>query len=138
MSEYVTVEEGVSGLAQMLADLIRANIERDPARAKLLENVSGTINVIARDADVEVGLEFACNQLHVFSQPFRKAGLDIITDSETLLDLSNVPLLFGQPDLRTKAGREVFLKMTRKTLRVKGLWAHPFLLGRLQRLLSSA
>lgn len=137
MTDYVTQDEEVSGLAEMLAGLIRANIERNPSLTRYLQNCAGTINVIAQDADVTVGLEIAAGKMHVFSKPFRKAGLEIVTDAGTLLDLSNTPLLFGHPDLRTAAGREVVRKMMRRTLRVKGLFAHPFLLARLQRLLSA-
>jgi hypothetical protein len=136
--EHVTQDPGIDGLALMLADLIRANIERDPSRAKLLQNATGTINITAKDADVEVGLEISDNHLHVFEKPFRKAGLEIITDSSTLLDLSNTPLLFGHPDLRTSEGRHVFGKIVKGSLKVKGMLAHPVLLSRLQRLLSSA
>lgn len=136
--EYVTCDPGLEGLGAMLADLIRANIERDPSRAALLENCAGTINVRAADADVDVGLEIAANRLHVFEKPFRRAGLEIVTDAATLMDLSSVPLLFGQPDVRTKQGRAVVGKLVRRTLRVKGMLAHPMLLGRLQKLLSAA
>ncbi|MHB8512351.1 MAG: hypothetical protein ACYDCC_09220 [Actinomycetota bacterium] len=136
--DHVTQDPGIDGLALMLADLIRANIERDPARAALVQNIHGTINVIAKDADVEVGLEFAENHLHVFEKPFKRAGLEIICDASTLLDLSNTPLLFGQPDIRTREGRHVFGKILKGTLKVKGMVAHPVLLSRLQRLLSSA
>lgn len=134
--EYVTTEPGLDGLAGMLADLIRANIERDPARAALLHNATGTINVKAPDAGVEVGLEFAADRLHVFAKPFRRAGLEIICDAQTLMELSSVPLLLGQPDMRSKDGRAVLVKMVRRELRVKGMFAHPMLLSRFQRLLS--
>ncbi|MGH2830156.1 MAG: hypothetical protein ACRDJM_06705 [Actinomycetota bacterium] len=136
--EYVTTEPDLDGLGAMLADLIRANIQRDPPRALLLKDGTGTINVRAKDAGVAVGLEFAAGRLHVFAEPFRRAGLDIETDSGTLMDLSTVPLKFGQPDVRTAAGRAVVKKLLRRELRVKGLFAHPVLLGRLQRLLSTA
>lgn len=135
--EFVTTDPTVEGLGSMLADLIRANIERDPPRALLVRDVTGTINVRATDAGVAVELEFAAGRLHVFGKPFRKAGLEITTDSGTLMDLSAVPLKFGRPDIRTRAGRAVLGKMMRRQLRVKGMLAHPVLLGRLQRLLSA-
>lgn len=136
--DYVTTDPDLEGLGAMLADLVRGNLERDPGRVRLLRGVTGTINVVVRDADVEVGLEFAAGCLHVFGKPFRRAGLEIVTDAETLMSLSAVPLWFGQPDLRTPEGRAVLGKLLRRDLRVKGLLAHPILLGRLQGLLSAA
>ena len=50
--------------------------------------------------------------------------------------LTSVPLRFGLPDATTAEGRAVVLKMLRGELRVKGMVAHPILLGRLNRLLS--
>ncbi|HVL90745.1 MAG TPA: hypothetical protein VM841_10980 [Actinomycetota bacterium] len=135
--EYVTTDPEIDGLGAMLADLVRANIAAHPERAKLLENVSGTINVKAIDAGVAVGLEFAANRFNVFAKPFRRAGLEIITDSGTLMELTAVPLWKGQPDVRTPEGRTVLRKMVRRDLRIKGAVAHPMLLNRLQRLLSA-
>jgi hypothetical protein len=134
----VIADPELEGLGAMLADLMRANVARDPSRAALVRGVTGTINIVAKDADVEVGLEFADDSVHVFAKPFRRAGLEIVCDSATLMELTTVPLLAGQPDVRTKQGRDVVAKMLRRELRVKGLLAHPILLGRLQRLLSAA
>lgn len=134
--DRVVVEPGLDGLGAMLGDLVRGNLERDPARASLLDGVSGTINVRARDADVAVGLEFAGGTLHVFGRPFKRAGLDIASDSGTLMEMSSVPLRFGLPDLATQRGRDVLKKMMRGDLRVRGIAAHPVLMTRLQRLLA--
>ncbi len=122
----------------MLADLVRGNIAREPDRAALVRGVTGTVNVKVVDADVEIGLEFAADRLHLFEKPFRRAGIHIACDAETLMDLSAVPLWLGRPDLRTKPGRAIAGKILRRDLRVKGMLAHPVLLSRLQRLLSTA
>lgn len=136
--EYVTTDPDLEGLGAMLADLVRANLAAHPDRVKLLSGVTGTINIVAADADVKVGLEFAAGRFNVFAQPFRRAGLEIVTDAETLMDLTTVPLWLGQPDVRTAAGRAVMLKMVRRDLKIKGGMAHPVLLSRLQKLLSAA
>ena len=135
--EYVTTDPDLEGLGGMLADLVRANLAAHPERAKLLSGVTGTININAEDAGVEVGLEFAAGRFNVFAKPFRRAGLQITTDADTLMDLTTVPLWLGQPDVRTASGRTVVRKMLRRDLRIKGGLAHPILLGRLQRLLSA-
>jgi hypothetical protein len=115
---------------------VRGNIEADPSRARLLHGVSGTLNVRARDAEVEVGIEFRGGQMLVHATPFPKADLDITTDAETLMGMSSVPLRMGMPDLAKAGGRAVFGKMLRGELKVRGMYSKPRLMTRFQRLLS--
>jgi hypothetical protein len=134
--DLVAREGDIDGLGGMLAGLVEANLERDPARAVLLRDVSGTINIVAPDAEAQVGLEFAGGRLSVYPKPFRHAGIEIQGPSDVLLELTSVPLRFGLPDLMTPGGRAVIKRIIRRDLRVKGMVAHPVLLGRLNRLLS--
>ena len=133
---FVVIDPEVEGLGVMLADLVRGNIEADPARARLLHGVRGTINVHAHDAEVDVGLEFRDGQLLVHAKPYAKADLDITTDAETLMGMSSVPLRFGMPDTTKAEGRAVVGKMLRGNLKVRGMVTKPKLLTRLQRLMS--
>ena len=135
---YVVTDPELAGLGQMLADLVRANIEADPARAKLLEGVSGKVNVHARDAEVSVGMEFKDGQLFVHPEPFPSATLTIETDSDTLMGMSTVPLRFGMPDVVTPDGRAVVGKMLTGGLKVRGMVKGMPLMVRLQKLLSVA
>jgi len=132
----VVVDPDVEGLGVMLADLIRGNMEADPSRAKLLEGVVGKVNLRARDAEVAVGMEFRGGQLFVHARPFPKADLDVDTDADTLMGMSNVPLRLGMPDVATADGRAVIAKIVRGRLKVRGMVTRPKLLTRLQRLLS--
>jgi len=133
---FVVTDPDVEGLGVMLADLIRGNIEADPDRARLLHGITGTINVRASDAEVDVGMEFRDGQLLVHAKPFPKADLDITTDADTLMGMSTVPLRFGMPDASKAEGRAVVGKMVRGELKVRGMVTKPKLLTRLQRLLS--
>lgn len=133
---FVVTDPDVEGLGVMLADLVRGNIDADPARARLLHGVTGTVNVRARDAEVEVGLEFVGGQLLVHGKPFPKADLAIECDAETLMGMSSVPLRMGMPDVATADGRAVFRKMVRGDLKVRGMVTKPKLMIRLQKLLS--
>lgn len=122
----------------MLADLVRGNIEANPSRARLLQRVSGRVNVRARDAGVEVGMEFRGGQLHVRAMPFPDAKLTIETDADTLMGMSTVPLRFGMPDVARADGRMVVKKMLRGELKVRGMVRGMPLMVRLQKLLSVA
>jgi hypothetical protein len=134
--DLVAREGDVVGLGGMLAGLVEANLERSPERAALLRDISGTVNIVAHDADAAVGLEIAGGRLSIYPNAFRHAGIEIRASSEVLLELVSVPLRFGLPDLMTPAGRSVMKRMVRRELRVKGMVAHPVLLGRLNGLLS--
>lgn len=135
---FVVTDPELSGLGAMLADLVRANIEADPSRARLLQGISGTVNVLARDAEVEVGMEFRGGQLHVRSTPFPSPKLAIETDADTLMGMSTVPLRFGMPDVAHADGRAVTRKMFRGDLKVRGMMRGLPLMIRLQKLLSVA
>lgn len=135
---FVVTDPDLDGLGAMLADLVRANIEADPSRARLLNGVSGKVNVRARDAEVEVGMEFRGGQLHVRPTPFPDAKLAIECDAETLMGMSTVPLRFGMPDVAQADGRTVVKKMIRGELKVRGMVRGMPLMVRLQKLLSVA
>lgn len=135
---FVVTDPDLEGLGAMLADLVRGNLEADPSRARLLHGVTGTINVRARDADVEVGMEFRNGQLHVRATPFPNPKLSIVTDADTLMGMSSVPLRFGMPDVAHSDGRAVVQKMIRGNLKVRGMVRGLPLMVRLQKLLSVA
>ena len=135
---FVVSDPELAGLGAMLADLVRANIEADPSRARLLHGMSGKVNVRARDADVEVGMEFRGGQLHVLATPFPDAKLTIECDADTLMGMSTVPLRFGMPDVAQADGRTVVKKMFRGDLKVRGMLRGLPLMVRLQKLLSVA
>lgn len=125
-----------SGLGEMIADIVRSNIAAHPQRAGLLDGVRGRVNVIATDAGVATGLLFTGSGLSVGSA-FDRAEVTIETDSETLLQMTSVPLRFGNPDPTTAEGRDVLRKIATRKLRIRGL-VHQKLIGRMQRLLTVA
>ncbi len=132
----VVTEPELEGLGAMLADLVRGNLDADPSRARLLRGVTGTINIRARDAEVEIGMEFRDGRLHVRGTPFTAPRLSIETDADTLMGMSTVPLRFGMPDVGHADGRAVVQKMLRGNLKVRGMLRGMPLMVRLQKLLS--
>lgn len=134
----VETEPGLEGLGAVLAGLVRGNIERDPARARLLRGRLGRVNVRALDAGVAAGILLGGGRFRVRGTPLPEPHLDVACDSETLMSLSSVPLRFGLPDVGTPEGRAVVAKMLRGDLRVRGMLLNLPVLMRLQRLLSVA
>lgn len=134
--ERVVVAPDAVGLALMLADLVRGNLEREPERARLLAD-HGKVNITVEDAEVEVGLVFGGGMLSVGS-PLPDADRGFRCDSDVLMSLTSVPLRFGMPDQLTKQGRQVSRWLMNRTLRVRGIPRHLKLMIRLQRLFNVA
>lgn len=124
-------------LGHMIAELVRGNIDAHPARAALLKGVSGRVNITATDIETTIGLVLTGSSLQI-GTAHPAPDLEIVCDSDTLMELSNVPLRLGRPDPMTPAGREILGKILRRNVVVKGMLVHPRLLTRVQKLLSVA
>ena len=125
-----------SGLASMLAELIRTNLSKDPARAALLR--PSVVVLDAPDAEVTVFLRIAPDEVRVGDGDVPDAHLRIRADAVRLLDLTTVPLRFGFPDVGRPEGRAVLGDLLARRLRIRGLLRHPVRLARVTRLLSVA
>lgn len=136
MTAVEYLDEEPAGLAAMLGGLIEANLETDPARSKLLR--PGLVGIVASDAGVAITMRLAPGGVTVANGIAGRPQLLIRADSETLTELSSVPLRFGLPDLRAASGRAALRKVASGRLRVKGMIRHAGLLSRLNRLLSIA
>lgn len=134
--DLVVVAPDAEGLALMLAELIKGNLEREPERARLLTE-PGKVNITVEDAEVEVGLLFTGAALSIGSA-LPDPDLWFRCDSDVLMALTNVPLRFGMPDQLTKPGRQVSQWLMNGTLKVKGIPRHLGLMIRLQRLFTVA
>ena len=125
-----------NGLATMLADLLRSNVQRHPSRTMLLR--SACIGVRASDIGLSATLDLEPGRVTV-SNGLAKDRLDVKvrSDGATLIELTTVPLIAGMPNVFGSAGRSVVRKLSAGTLKVTGLGRHPFVLMRLIKLLSA-
>ena len=135
--ELVVTTPEAPPLGQMIADLVRSNIQKEPARADLVHGVAGRININATDVESEIGMLFTGSELRI-GAALPAPDLEVICDSATLMELANVRLRLGRPDPMTPEGRAILTKMVRKQLIVHGMVAHPKLLTRLQKLFTVA
>ena len=134
MATVEYVDEEPNGLAAMLGGLIEANLQQHPEREALLK--PAVVGITAPDADVSVTLQIAPGRVGVANGLQGKPHLLVTTDSDTLIELSSVPLRFGLPDSLTKEGRAVNAKLFRGTIKVRGMTRHLGKLARLNKLLS--
>ena len=136
-TDLVVTTDEAPPLALMIADLVRSNIDKDPAREQLVSGVAGRVNIDATDVDSEIGMLFTGSSLRI-GPALPAPNITVICDSQTLMELANVRLVLGRPDPRTPEGRAILAKMLRKDLVVHGMMAHPKLLTRMQKLFTVA
>jgi hypothetical protein len=125
-----------NGLAGMLADLIRQNLEQRPSKRPDFDALSGTVALDASDIDVQVTLDFQKGRVRIYDGVQGRPMLRIRTDHDTILGLTLLPLRFGLPDFLGPQGRATLKKIVDGSLKIQGLWRAPVVLVRLTRLLS--
>ncbi|MEX0991497.1 MAG: hypothetical protein WD004_04415 [Actinomycetota bacterium] len=124
-----------NGLVSILGDLIRANLEREPARSRYLARPA-SYAIAAHDIGLAATLRLGHGDAVLTNGAHPSAEVRVRTDAGTLLELSSVPLLFGFPSAFHRDGRVILKKLRSRRLRVKGLVGHPAKVARLNRLLS--
>ena len=130
----VSYVDDPNGLATMLGGLIEANLAAHPEREALLK--PAIVVITAPDAGVSVTIRMARGRVEVANGVRGRPTLRVRADSETLIELSVVPLRLGLPDTMTPQGREVTAKLMKGTIKVEGMFRSLGTLTRLNRLLS--
>ncbi len=134
--DRILASADLAGLAEMIAGIIRSNLEAHPGRGRLIDGARGTVTIRARDAGATVGLAFDGRSVRIGNAPHPRPQVEIVADADDLLSLSTVPLRFGLPDAATREGRMVAGHILRRRILVRGLLKHPGLVRRVQGLLS--
>jgi hypothetical protein len=134
MAIVAYTNEEPNGLATMLGGLIDANLQAHPERERLLRQA--VVAVTAPDAGVSVTLSMSPGRVDVSNGVNGRPDLTVQADSDTLIELSSVPLRFGLPDNMTREGREVTGKLMKGKIKVKGMFLAPGKLARFNKLLS--
>jgi hypothetical protein len=132
--EFVAAEP--SGLATLIGGLIEANLAAHPERSSLLR--PAVVGLVAIDAGVAITLRIAPRGVTVMDGLAGRPQVVVEADSDTLTELSSVPLRLGFPDATTAEGRAITGKLVKGELKVRGLARHPGIVSRLNRLLSVA
>lgn len=135
----MTVEVGgeVTGLASLLADLLRQNLARAPHRRELLDRPS-IVSIVADDAGVGATLRIGGGAVRVEQGADRDAGVIVRGGSQDLLELTAAPLRWGLPDVLDQRGRRAIVALLSGRVRVHGLLVRPRQVVGLVRLLSAA
>jgi hypothetical protein len=123
MPEIVILSEARElGLPVMLADLIRQNMEKKPAKTKPFKSLDAKVLIEIQDIQTSAGLEFRGGKLILSKNLSGKPDLHILTDSVTILDLSLLKIKLGLPYFFDKDGFKILKKMLSGEIVIKGLF----------------
>lgn len=135
--EVVVVDAMPNGLAEMLAGLLRANLDRHTKRSALLR--PAVVELDAVDAGVIVTVRMRPGRIEIANGPANpSADLRVRAASRDLLALSAAPLLLGFPSPFRSGGSAVLRRVAGRRVRISGMVRHPGTLSRFARLLSVA
>jgi hypothetical protein len=127
-----------NGLADMVAGLVRQNLEAHPDRLGDLQRLDLWLGIDARDIDVGLTLVFEHGRLTVVDGVLSRAEVVVTATSDAILDMSLLHIdRTGLPVLWDAAGRKLAKRFLRGELKLSSL-AATVRLVRVLRLLSAA
>lgn len=134
-----------NGLATMLANLVRQNLEAKPHKKADFVALGGNVAIVADDVDVALTLSFEPGgKLTIHDEIVGIPDVTIRGPSEAIMAMSNMPLAtpLGLPiphprdQEAVRAVATVLSAMRRGTLHAYGMPFHPLLVMRLTRVMS--
>jgi hypothetical protein len=125
-----------NGLGSMIADLLRDNLAASDYKTKVFSLMKGVVTIEATDAEVITTLIFDRGRCIVRGGEPYPPDLRVVTDSESILGLSLVRLVWGLPWFFDEQGRGVVKKMLNGEVVLDGAHRHPLLLNLLTIVLS--
>ncbi len=124
------------GLAEMLFNLLRQNLEQKPHKVSSFEALDSNVVMVARDIDITITLAFKRGELKIYDGVVGDADLKIIADHDAILELSLINICVGLPNYFDKPGRNVVKKLLLGELKIEGLLSHPIQLIHLTKIFS--
>jgi hypothetical protein len=133
-----------NGMALMIADLVRQNLEQKPHKCADFESLTGTVSIVAEDAEVSMTIRFDRGHAIIHDGIVGVPDVTIRGDSECVLTLSNLPIhpyfnvpLVSPNDRQGWADlRGMISSLLGRKLRIQGAVLHLPLMLRLARVMS--
>ena len=134
----IVLDEGARevGLADMVFNLIRQNLEQKPHKLKSFRSLHSNVVIVARDIDITVTLAFEGGRLTVYNDIVGNPDLKIVTDHDVILELSLINICLGLPNYFDKRGRTILKKLLLGNLKIEGMLKHPLQLTHLTKIFS--
>jgi len=122
-------------LAGMLAQMLEVSLER-PEKEKVFNNLKARVFIFINDMDLGMTMDFDRGKLVVHGGKVGKSDISIVTDSETLLELIYINIIFGVPNFFDETGRGLVKKLIKGELKIKGMFTHVITLIKVTRVIS--
>jgi hypothetical protein len=130
--------DAASGLASMMGTLLAQNVERAPHKFEDFRRVESTVLIDVTDLGEAITMSFVGDRCTIHNGPRGKARVRIRTDSETLMQLSQLKIgALGLPNYFDDNGKAIMRAMSKGRLRIGGMH-HVATLNRVTRLFSVA
>ncbi len=146
MSRAIELAPGAedNGLASMLAELVRQNLEQKPHKLADFHALDGSVAILAEDIEVALTLRFGSGRLMIHDGIVGIPDVAIRAQSDTILALSTMPLTsplaLPVPMPKDQAGKDtmksVWKAMRDGSFEVSGMAGHFGMLLHLTRIMS--
>ncbi|QQR90138.1 MAG: hypothetical protein IPJ88_18685 [Myxococcales bacterium] len=115
-----------NGLALILSELLKNNIETDTSKANIFEQMLGSVAIVAEDAQVALTLVFQKGRLRIYDGIYSIPDIAVRASSEDITNLSLIESLpyFGLPDLRKPTAQGVLKRLFKGQIRLHGILNH--------------
>ena len=125
-----------NGMANMMAELIRANVTTSRYKALCFRALKATVGVEVVDAEVSATLLFNRRSCVIYDGIDGKTDLKIVANSEAIIELSSINLVAGMPFYLDKTGMSILSKLLLGSIKIKGAAFSPLSLHLLTIVLS--
>jgi hypothetical protein len=134
----IVLDEGARevGLADMISNLIRQNLEQKPHKLKSFRALKSNVVIVASDIEITITLAFQSGKLTIYNGIAGRADLKIVTDHDVILELSLINICLGLPNYFDKTGRDILKKLLLGNLKIEGMFKHPLQLTHLTKIFS--
>ncbi len=134
----IELAQGVEseGLPEMLAILLRQNLEQNPDKGKDFNALHIGVGLRVIDLNMELTLAFQKGRLVIYNGLVEGPKIIITTDSETVLDLNLIQVKFGLPWYFDAQGRRILKSLFSGRLKIHGMFVHMGSLTRLTKVMS--
>jgi len=108
-----------NGLATMIAQIIKENLEKNPWKKKYASAVNADVFINAKDAEVRVSLSFRKDRVVVFDGEIYNPDISIEAGTSDLIELTKIKLspIFHIPYI-TKENIQLIQKIIKRDVKI--------------------
>lgn len=105
-------------MAEMLAGVLRANIENNRTKAAIFKALRTVVGLHIEDIDLAITLEFLGGRLLLHEGIVKRPRITIRAESGTVMGMSSLSIRFGLPYLLDDTGLEILQNVREGKIRM--------------------